>query len=284
MNAFGEVAEEATFKVYIKSPWYLSSLAYLVYCTLAVILIYALATFYNKRLISKNRHLEKKIQERTKELNEEKIKTDKLLLNILPEEVAEELKTNGFAEAKQIEQVTVLFTDFKEFTAKSALLTPKELVKQLHECFTVFDSIMQKHGVEKIKTIGDAYMAAGGLPIPNKTHAMDVVSAALEIQEFIAEHKRQKKSQGELFFDIRIGIHTGPVVAGIVGVKKFAYDIWGDTVNTASRMESSGEVGKVNISETTYDLVRHHFKCEHRGKITAKGKGEIEMYFVETAG
>jgi class 3 adenylate cyclase/tetratricopeptide (TPR) repeat protein len=210
-----------------------------------------------------------------------KKQSEELLLNILPEEVAKELKAKGRAEAQLMDEVTVLFTDFKGFTQLSEKLSPKELVAEINECFSAFDHIMQKYGVEKIKTIGDAYMAAGGLPIANTTHANDVVLAAIDIQQFMHEHKAKKEAAGELFFEIRIGVHTGPVVAGIVGVKKFAYDIWGDTVNTASRMESSGEVGKVNISGTTYALVKDKFTCTHRGKVTAKGKGEIDMYFVE---
>ena len=210
-----------------------------------------------------------------------KKESDELLLNILPFEVAEELKAKGSADAKQFEEVTVMFTDFKGFTQLSEKLSPKELVGEINECFSAFDHIMQKHGVEKIKTIGDAYMAAGGLPTSNTSHANDVVLAALEIQQFMHEHKAIKEASGQLFFEIRIGVHSGPVVAGIVGIKKFAFDIWGDTVNTASRMESSGEVGKVNVSGTTYELVKDKFNCIHRGKITAKGKGEIDMYFVE---
>lgn len=214
-------------------------------------------------------------------ISKQKKRSDELLLNILPAEVAEELKAKGSAEAQQIDEVTVLFTDFKGFTQLSEKLTPKELVAEINECFSAFDYIMEKHGVEKIKTIGDAYMAAGGLPTANNTHAENVVNAALEIQTFMQNHKAKKLAAQELFFEIRIGIHTGPVVAGIVGVKKFAYDIWGDTVNTASRMESSGEVGKVNISETTFALVKDKFNCVHRGKVQAKGKGEIDMYFVQ---
>lgn len=213
-------------------------------------------------------------------------RSDELLLNILPEEVAEELKSKGEAEAVQLEHVTVLFTDFKGFTAMSEVVTPRQLVHDLHECFSAFDRVCEKHGIEKIKTIGDAYMAAGGLPTPNTTHATDVINAALEMRDFIAEGKSRKIAAGLPYFEIRIGIHTGPVVAGIVGVKKFQYDIWGDTVNTASRMESSGEVGHVNISEATYALVKDAtgLTFTPRGKVQAKGKGEMEMYFVEPNG
>ncbi len=215
-------------------------------------------------------------------VQKERKKSELLLLNILPSEVAEELKKKGSADAKLYDDVTVLFTDFKGFTQLSEKLSPKELVAEINTCFSAFDHIMQHYNVEKIKTIGDAYMAAGGLPTPNNTHAEDVVKAALEIQDFMRRHKAEREAAGKLFFEIRIGIHTGPVVAGIVGVKKFAYDIWGDTVNTASRMESSGTVGMVNISETTYGLVKDKFNCEYRGEVEAKGKGVMKMYFVNT--
>ena len=207
-------------------------------------------------------------------------RSDELLLNILPEEVAEELKANGNAEARQFEEVTVMFTDFKDFTSISEKLTPTALVKEIDTCFKAFDQIITKYNIEKIKTIGDSYMCAGGLPVANTTNPSDVVNAAIEIQQFMNNHFSRRKEEGNSIFEIRIGIHTGPVVAGIVGIKKFAYDIWGDTVNIASRMESSGEAGKVNISGNTYNLVKDNFHCDYRGKVQAKNKGEFDMYFV----
>lgn len=224
---------------------------------------------------------EKELQQKNTIILNEKDRSEKLLLNILPEEVAEELKQTGTAEAKQFEYVTVMFTDFKDFTKVSEKLSPSELVNEIHTCFKAFDEIITNYNIEKIKTIGDAYMCVGGLPISNKTHAHDVVNAAIEIINFIEQHLNERKAQGKELFEIRIGIHSGPVVAGIVGVKKFAYDIWGDTVNTASRLESSGEPGKINISNSTYELIKNEFECTYRGKVNAKNKGEIDMYFVE---
>ncbi|HTB33177.1 MAG TPA: adenylate/guanylate cyclase domain-containing protein, partial [Bacteroidia bacterium] len=213
-------------------------------------------------------------------IEKEKKANDELLLNILPVEVADELKATGGAKAKSFDIVTVMFTDFKDFTKISERLSPSELVTELHYLFQAFDNIIHKNNVEKIKTIGDSYMAAGGLPVANKTHAGDVVNAALEIVQFMELHKQKRMKEGKEVFEVRIGINSGHVVAGIVGVKKFAYDIWGDTVNLASRMESSGEAGKVNISGSTYELVKDDFTCIYRGKIQAKNKGEVDMYFV----
>jgi adenylate cyclase len=216
-------------------------------------------------------------------LQVEKDRSENLLLNILPAEIAEELKQNGRCEARDFDTVSILFTDFKGFTEHSATMSAAALVNEINHCFEAFDGIMAKYGIEKIKTIGDAYMAAGGLPVPAEGSVKNTVLAALEMQAFITRRKAQKDALGEPAFEMRVGIHTGPVVAGIVGVKKFQYDIWGDTVNTASRMESSGMVGQVNISESTYLLLKEDplFHFTPRGKVEAKGKGELEMFIVQ---
>ncbi len=221
------------------------------------------------------------VQAQTQEIIAEKQKSEKLLLNILPEKTARELKRVGSTRPVRYESVSVLFTDFKGFTKLAEEMSAEELVQEIHFCFSRFDEIMTRHNVEKIKTIGDAYMAAGGLPTQNNSHAMDVVKAALEIKDFMEKLKLERDQEGRKCFELRLGIHTGSVVAGIVGINKFQYDIWGDTVNVAARMESSGEVGKVNISETTYEKVKDHFNTSYRGKIEAKNKGEINMYFVD---
>lgn len=218
---------------------------------------------------------------KNKIIADEKERSEGLLRNILPEETAKELKEKGFVKAKRFDSVSVLFTDFKGFTKYSEKLTPEEIVKSMDFYFSEFDKIVEKYDLEKIKTIGDAYMCAGGLPFPAKDHAYKISLAALEIAEFVKETMEVNDSN-QANFDIRIGINSGSVVAGVVGNTKFAYDIWGDTVNVASRMESSGEIGRVNISEETYGLLKdfNEFEFESRGAIEAKGKGKINMYFV----
>lgn len=210
----------------------------------------------------------------------EKKRSDKLLLNILPEETAKELKDNGKVKAKKFESVSVLFTDFEGFTKYSANLSPEELVESVNYYYSKFDEIIDKYGLEKIKTVGDAYMAAGGLPFPSDDHALRLVKAGYEMADFVKEAKKFDPDNMTRF-DIRIGINTGPVVAGVVGTKKFAYDIWGDTVNIASRMESNSEPGKINISDNTYQLIKEDFDCIYRGEIEAKNKGKMKMYFVD---
>jgi class 3 adenylate cyclase len=221
------------------------------------------------------------VRKTKKIIENEKDRSDRLLLNILPFETAEELKEKGSATPKQYSMVSVLFTDFKGFTTIAEKLTPEQLVEELNHCFLEFDLIIDKHNLEKIKTIGDSYMCAGGIPVANTTNPIDVVRAGLEIQEYMNRLKSERYANGQDCWELRVGIHTGKVIAGVVGKNKFAYDIWGDAVNVASRMESSGAPGKVNISGDTYELVKDIFTCEYRGKVKAKNKGEIDMYFVE---
>ncbi|MDP1727546.1 MAG: adenylate/guanylate cyclase domain-containing protein [Bacteroidota bacterium] len=271
-NATGQLSEEGVFNFKIIPPFYLSGVAYMVYVSLLILLVYSTIILNNKRLIAKNIQLEKIVNERTKELKTEKQKSEDLLHNILPVDVANELREKGTAEARLYNNVTVIFTDFVNFTGISEQLSPTELVRDIHKNFTAFDSIIEKHGLEKIKTIGDAYLAVCGLPQVTADHAQRVIKAAIDIQTYMNQNTGR--------FQIRIGIHSGPVVAGIVGSKKFAYDIWGDTVNTASRMESNSEAGQINISGATYELVKNEFECTYRGKLDAKNKGMLDMYFV----
>jgi len=210
-------------------------------------------------------------------LSIEKKRSEDLLLNILPTEVADELKDKGSAEAKHFDHVTVMFTDFVNFTQASEKMNPQQLIDELHACFKAFDEIIGKYNIEKIKTIGDAYLAVSGLPVADPLHAEHVVGAALEINDFMSHRIRHINEET---FSLRIGIHTGSVVAGIVGVMKFSYDIWGDAVNIAARMEQNSEPGKINISQTTYDLIKDKYNCAYRGEIEAKNKGKMGMYFV----
>ncbi|MCB0522949.1 MAG: hypothetical protein H6576_14105 [Lewinellaceae bacterium] len=220
----------------------------------------------------------KQIHEQNVLIAKEREKSDGLLRNILPEEIAQELKASGQATPKHYEAATVLFTDFVNFTRLSTQLTPGELIDELNACFLAFDEISDRHGLEKIKTIGDAYMCAGGIPVPNETHAADAVRAALEMSTWL--ENRKNTNPKALLNDMRIGIHTGPVVAGVVGKYKFAYDIWGDAVNLAARLEEHGESGKINVSAATAEAVKHLFKTKSRGEFDVHNKGTVEMFFI----
>jgi adenylate cyclase len=216
----------------------------------------------------------------TRNLNQERRKSDRLLLNVLPERVARELKENDRVVPLDYESASVLFTDFVGFTRIAEHLTPQELIEELDNCFRQFDEIARRNHLEKIKTIGDAYMAVGGVPAPNRTHAVDCVLAALEIQQLMSDLMARAIPDGRPHWQLRVGINSGRLVAGVIGREKFAYDVWGDTVNTASRLESSGEAGQINIARATYEQVKEFFTCEYRGRVAAKNKGEIEMFFV----
>lgn len=244
----------------------------------AALLLLAALLFNRNRIRARaNRELAAK----NDAIQRERERADRLLKNILPEKTAEELKLHNAVQPVRYESVTVMFTDFKGFTKIAEQVSPEELIQELDDCFRLFDTIVEKYGLEKIKTIGDAYMCAGGLPTPNETHPADAVNAALDMLQGLDARMQQNAAKGKPVFEMRIGIHTGPVVAGVVGSHKFAYDIWGDTVNTAARLEQGGAAGKINISETTYQRIRHLFECTFRGKLAAKNKGEIEMYFVD---
>lgn len=214
-------------------------------------------------------------------IKKEKKKSEDLLLNILPSDVAEELKMNGKVEPVSHENATVLFTDFKGFTEISEGISPKDLVMEINHCFDTFDKIATSHNIEKIKTIGDSFMAVGGDFGAVECTPADVVLAALKMQEFIIKRKRERDQQGKFAFEMRVGIHTGSVIAGVVGSIKFQFDIWGDTVNIASRMESHGEIEKVNVSEVTYQLIKEQFSFKERETIVVKGKGAMKMYFAD---
>jgi PAS domain S-box-containing protein len=229
-------------------------------------------------MASLNAKLEERVTMRTEELGREKERTEQLLLNILPSEIADELKKYGKVEPRAFNSMTVAFTDFVDFTKIAKLLSPAELVQELDLCFRHFDDIVAKHGIEKLKTIGDSYMFAAGIPVASPTHAVDCILVALQMQAYIEAEKKLRGHTGRHFWVMRMGIHTGSIMGGVIGNKKFAYDIWGDTVNIASRMESSGLPGQVNVSQTTYEVARDFFEFEHRGKIATKRKGELEMF------
>ncbi|NQT62434.1 MAG: hypothetical protein HQ556_05700 [Candidatus Marinimicrobia bacterium] len=250
----------------------------------------------NERIVlAQNTLLEEKVHERTAQLEQsntqlgntlhavekEKAKAEEILLNILPRATVKELQEKGYAEPKNYEIATILFTDIKDFTSTTSALSPQRLVEGLNECFKGFDSIILDLGLEKIKTIGDCYMAASGLPNERNDHAIIAVEAGLRMMEFMEEWKEKQAHLGKLSWEARTGIHSGQVIAGVVGAHKYAFDIWGDAVNTAARMETNSAIGKVNISTTTNSLVRSYFNCIPRGRVDVKGKGEMEMFWVE---
>lgn len=221
------------------------------------------------------------LDEKTKVIEEQRKQSDELLLNILPAEVVRELKETGKTTARNYDLVTVMFVDFKDFTLISNKLTPEDLVTAIDRYFEVFDTIIAEHDIEKIKTIGDAYLCAGGLPEPNTKNPVEMVDVAFKFLRGVEQLKKERAVENKIGFEIRIGIHSGPLIAGVVGIRKFAYDIWGDAVNTAARMQQNGCEGKINISGTTYELVKHRFYCTPRGRIEAKNKGLVDMYFVD---
>lgn len=264
-------------QAYYKSWWFLGFMIMVV-----LGLIYAIAAYREYNLRQREQQLEVEVKERTHELEVEKQKSEDLLLNILPAETAVELKLYGKAKARRHNLVTVLFSDFVNFSKIAGEMEPETLVSEIDFCFRHFDQVIEKYGLEKIKTIGDAYMCAGGINAENPAKsARDVVAAGLEIQDFMKNTTAEKQRAGFPYFEARIGVHSGPVVAGIVGIKKFAYDIWGDTVNIASRMESQGKSGTVNISEKTFGLVKDFFLAEPHGTFVTKNELPVKMYFVK---
>jgi len=279
-DSAGTVAGEGSFSFRVKAPWYLSPLALIIYPFLLLLGAFLMRIRTHRLFMERQKRLEQLIAERTEELQHEKDKSDNLLSNMLPKGTAEEIMLKGKADKRKYNFVTVLFSDIQGFTKIAEEMNPEALIDELDRFFFHFDSVAEKYRIEKIKTIGDAYMCAGGIPERNRTNPVEVVLAALEMQKYMQYLKNDPSRPAARFWDIRIGIHTGTVIAGVVGHKKITYDIWGDTVNTASRMESSGEPGKINISGTTYEFVKEYFTCDYRGRMPVKYKGDLDMYFV----
>ena len=221
------------------------------------------------------------LREKNQEIAQEKDKSENLLLNILPNAVAEELKNHGKTSSFRFDEATVMFTDFKGFTTFAGQNDPEDVVAMLDYYFRGFDEIISHFPIEKIKTIGDAYLCVSGAPEPNADHAKHIVQAALIFQEFVRKSAHKTFGKGSELLEMRIGIHSGPLVAGVVGSKKFAYDVWGDTVNVAARMEQASESGQINVSETVVQACGDDFHFYYRGELEAKNKGKLKMYFVE---
>ncbi len=279
-NINDNISGDGEFCFSVLAPWYFSTVAIIIYPFILFGFLAFLRLRTHRLIKERQRRLEEVIEERTEELRHEKEKSDRLLANMLPKGYAEEIMSKGKAAKTKYNFVTVLFSDIQGFTRIAEEMNPESLIDELDRFFFHFDSVAEKYRIEKIKTIGDAYMCAGGIPERNRTNPVEVVLAAIEMQKYMYTMKADPQNSAAKFWDIRIGIHTGTVIAGVVGHKKLTYDIWGDTVNTASRMESSGEAGKINISGTTYEFVREYFECEYRGRMPVKYKGDLDMYFV----
>ena len=276
-NIYNNISKESYYHFIIKPPLWRTWYALLIYVVLLTSFIIMLLKWRAYLYAQEKFKLENLLAERTEELVKQKERAEDLIANILPKDTAQELASKGHATRKKYKMVTVLFSDVQGFTMIAEHMNPENLLDELDKFFLQFDTVVERLGIEKIKTIGDAYMCAGGIPQKNRTNPIDVIMAAIEMQQFMKILRKESKNE----WDIRIGVHTGSVIAGVIGSKKFSYDIWGDTVNIASRMESSGKVGEINISEVTYELVKDYFDCEYRGKLPVKYKGEIDMYFVK---
>ena len=284
-------SDTATYAFRIRPPWWQTTMAYLVYGLLLSLCIWFVIQWRTTALRRRQKYLEETIQKRTAEvveqkkeleiqktlIQQEKERSDALLLNILPAQVASELKATGQTKPTFFEEISILFSDFKGFTNIVASIPGKQLVKELDEIFKKYDDIMESLGLEKIQTVGDAYLAAGGFEPGDQDHAKKCVLAGKQIIHYLAERNQTHSIK----WQVRVGIHTGPITAGVIGKKKYSYDLFGDTINIAARIESSGEPGKINISAYTHHLIKEEFPCTYRGKINAKGKGELDMYFVD---
>ncbi|MFH2095440.1 MAG: adenylate/guanylate cyclase domain-containing protein, partial [Bacteroidota bacterium] len=276
-DIYNHISEEVTYTFVVFPPIYRTWYAYIVYVLLIASFGIMIFKWREYLFAQEKNKLEQTIAEKTEEIVIQKERAEQLVANILPPDTAKELQSKGKASRKKYKMVTVLFSDIQGFTKIAEHMNPEKLLDELDKFFFEFDMVVERMNIEKIKTIGDAYMCAGGIPQKNRTNPIDVVLAAI----IMRQHMRKLQRESENEWDIRIGVHTGPVIAGVVGSKKLSYDIWGDTVNIASRMESSGKVGEINISETTYELVEEFFDCEPRGRIPVKYKGDISMYFVK---